>query len=41
MTLFPYLLVHILIVASLALTAIGVIVLLALIISDFKKRNIW
>lgn len=41
MTLFPYFLVHLLIVASLILTAIGVIVLLWLIVSDFIRRNIW
>lgn len=39
--LFPYVLIHWLIVASLTLTGVGVVVLLLLITADFLKRNIW
>ena len=41
MTLFPLFFVHWLIIASLALTAVGAVVLCVLIIIDFLNRNIW
>ncbi len=41
MILFPLIFVHWLIIASLALTGIGAVVLCLLIVKDYFNRNIW